>query len=129
MKAFEHLTFDKNGLIPAIVQDSGTGEVLMMAFMNREALELTAQTGRSHFYSRSRKKMWCKGETSGNVQMVEGIFADCDRDTILLKVRQKGAACHEGYMTCFHNLLEDQSTWKVVGNRLFDPDKVYGKKK
>lgn len=128
MDAVEFIKFDKDGLVPAIVQDGASGEVLMLAYMNREALEQTIQTGKTHFYSRSRRRLWCKGETSGNVQSVEAIFTDCDQDTILVKVGQKGAACHEGYRTCFHNLMEDGASWKVIGSRLFDPEKVYGKK-
>jgi phosphoribosyl-AMP cyclohydrolase len=122
----EYIKFDEDGLAPAIVQESATGEVLMMAYMNYEALKLTIETGRAHFYSRSRKKLWCKGETSGNVQTVEALLADCDQDTILIKVKQVGAACHEGYKTCFHNSLEN-GEWKTVGSRMFDPKKVYGK--
>jgi phosphoribosyl-ATP pyrophosphohydrolase/phosphoribosyl-AMP cyclohydrolase len=128
MNILEKIKFDESGLAPAIVQDEHTGQVLMLAYMNREALELTVQTGRTHFYSRSRKKLWRKGETSGNMQTVEAILLDCDFDTILLKVKQSGAACHEGYQTCFHNLLEDGSAWKVVGERVFNPSEVYGKK-
>ncbi|RJP24062.1 MAG: phosphoribosyl-AMP cyclohydrolase [Candidatus Abyssobacteria bacterium SURF_5] len=129
MKALENVKFNHDGLVPAIVQDSGTNEVLMLAYMNRQALELTISTGKTHFYSRSRRTLWCKGETSGNVQHVDTLYTDCDYDTILVKVTQKGAACHEGFRTCFHNLLESASQWKVVGSRLFDPDKVYGKNK
>ena len=127
MNVLDDLKFDGNGLVPAIVQDSETGEVLMMAYMNREAVMETIRTGRTHFYSRSRKKLWCKGETSGNVQSVEEIRTDCDCDTILVKVRQKGAACHEGYRSCFYRKLENGSSWKIIGSPLFDPEEVYGK--
>ena len=99
----------------------------MLAYMNREAFELTVKTGKTHFYSRSRKKLWCKGETSGNVQTVAAVYTDCDYDTILVKVAQKGAACHEGYQTCFHHLLDSGAGWKIVGEKAFDPDEVYGK--
>ena len=128
MNVLDDLNFDGNGLVPAIVQDSETGEVLMMAYMNREAIMETIRTRRTHFYSRSRKKLWCKGETSGNVQSVAEIRTDCDRDTILVKVRQKGGACHEGYRSCFYRKLENGSSWKIIGSPLFDPEKVYGKK-
>ncbi|MBI4832378.1 MAG: phosphoribosyl-AMP cyclohydrolase [Candidatus Lindowbacteria bacterium] len=128
MSVIDDLKFDKDGLVPAIVQDSETGEVLMMAYMNREAFELTVRTGRTHFYSRSRKKLWSKGETSGNTQSVVEVCTDCDSDTILIKVLQKGAACHEGYKSCFFKRLEDGAKWKIVGERMFDPEKVYGKK-
>ncbi|MBI5118069.1 phosphoribosyl-AMP cyclohydrolase [Candidatus Poribacteria bacterium] len=128
MSAGDAIKFDKSGLVPAIVQDSETGEVLMMAYMNREAFELTARTGRTHFYSRSRRELWSKGETSGNIQSVVEVCADCDNDTILIKVRQKGAACHEGYKSCFFKKLENGSEWKITGERMFDPEEVYGKK-
>ncbi len=128
MKALDDLKFDKNGLVPAIVQESDTGEILMLAYMNREALELTLKSGKTHFYSRSRKKLWRKGETSGNVQSVEEILTDCDCDTILIKVKQTGAACHEGYRSCFYRKLEKGSGWKTMATRMFDPEKVYGKK-
>jgi phosphoribosyl-ATP pyrophosphohydrolase/phosphoribosyl-AMP cyclohydrolase len=98
----EGLRFDENGLIPAIVQDRSTGQVLMMAYMNEEALERTVQTGTSWFYSRSRKRLWNKGETSGNTQRVAKICVDCDKDTLLLLVDQHGAACHTGKRSCFY---------------------------
>jgi len=128
VKVLDEVKFGKDGLVPAIVQDSGTGEVLMLAYMNSESLELTIRTGKTHFYSRSRKKLWCKGETSGNIQTVDEVRADCDGDTILVKVQQKGAACHKGYMSCFFRKLENESTWKITASPLFDPEKVYGKK-
>jgi phosphoribosyl-AMP cyclohydrolase len=122
--------FDKgNGFIPAIVQDAQSGDVLMLAYMNREAWEQTCRTGRATFFSRSRNKLWVKGETSGNVQEVKEIRLDCDADTVLLKVNQRGgAACHEGYRSCFFRRRED-SGWKVDDERVFDPEAVYGKLK
>ncbi len=121
------LKYDRNGLIPAIIQDSSTGTVLMMAYMNREALEKTMATGETWFWSRSRQKLWHKGETSGNVQKVQEITYDCDRDTLLVKVKQTGAACHEGYYTCFHYRLNPQTGQvEVIGERQFDPEEVYG---
>ncbi|MEM2281912.1 MAG: phosphoribosyl-AMP cyclohydrolase [Candidatus Bathyarchaeia archaeon] len=101
------LDFQKGGgLIPVIVQDINTKEVLMLAYTNLEALEKTVETGYAHYWSRSRKKLWMKGETSGNVQKVKRILVDCDYDTLLFLVEQKGNACHTGQRTCFHNQLE-----------------------
>ena len=117
-----------DGLIPAIAQDAATGDVLMMAYMNAESYAETLRTGRAVYYSRSRKKLWRKGEESGNVQLVTSVFLDCDADTILLKVDQLGgAACHEGYKSCFFREVT-ASGLKVVGERVFDPAAVYGKK-
>ncbi|RJQ28599.1 MAG: phosphoribosyl-AMP cyclohydrolase [Peptococcaceae bacterium] len=117
--------FDQAGLIPAIIQDIRTGTVLMMAYMNKEALEKTLATGETWFWSRSRQVFWHKGETSGNVQKVREVYYDCDRDTLLIKVEQKGAACHEGYRSCFHYRLERDGSATVVGEREFDPAEVY----
>lgn len=102
----ELVSFDSRGLIPVIVQDHNNGQVLMVAYMNEEALRKTLETRKAHYWSRSRKKLWLKGETSGHVQTVKGISVDCDRDAILLKVDQKVAACHEGYRTCFFRTLK-----------------------
>ena len=120
--------FDKaGGLVPAIAQDAETGAVLMLAWMNREAFEETLRTGRAVYFSRSRGKLWRKGEESGHVQEVREIYVDCDADTILLKVHQiGGAACHEGYASCFFRRAEGDE-WKVIGERVFDPAKVYKK--
>jgi len=113
------------GLVPAIVQDHDTGEVLMLAYMNQEAWNRTLATGRAHFWSRSRKKLWCKGETSGHIQEIRDIYVDCDLDTVLLKVHQVGgAACHEGYRSCFYRKVEGGKL-KVVDTRVFDPMEVY----
>jgi len=121
------LDFDKmGGLLPAIVQDADTGEVLMLAFMNREAWERTVATGEAHYYSRTRQTIWRKGGTSGHVQRVKEIFLDCDRDTVLLKVEQVGgAACHTGHRSCFHRRRHEDG-WQVVGSPIFDPKEVYG---
>lgn len=117
---------DAQTLLPAIAQDAKSGRVLMLAYMNREAYEETLRTGKAVYYSRSRQALWRKGETSGHVQHVEGIFVDCDRDTLLMKVRQiGGAACHEGYESCFFRQVEDGEL-KTVGDRVFDPNTVYG---
>ena len=121
------LDFKKmGGLVPAIVQEEQTGEVLMLAFMNEAAWEKTLETGKATFYSRTRDTLWTKGSTSGNVQMVKEIRIDCDDDTVLLKVEQiGGAACHTGYKSCFFNRLEKDGTVTVAGERLFDPKEVY----
>jgi phosphoribosyl-AMP cyclohydrolase len=122
------IDFEKSGgLVPAIAQDAATGQVLMMAWMNQEAFDETVRTGHAVYFSRSRQRLWRKGEESGNVQEVKEIFIDCDADTILLKVNQKGgAACHEGYASCFFRRL-DAGELTVVGTRLFDPKQVYKK--
>ena len=122
------IDFDKaGGLVPAVAQDAATGEVLMLAWMNREAFAETVRTGRAVYFSRSRNKLWRKGEESGNVQEVRDVFLDCDADTILLKVRQVGgAACHEGYPSCFFRRVQDGGL-QVVGERVFDPKQVYKK--
>ena len=117
-----------DGLLPAIAQDAQTGEVLMQAYMNAESYAETLTTGRAVYYSRSRQKLWRKGVESGNVQMVKAIYLDCDRDTILLKVEQiGGAACHEGYKSCFFRQVTPDGL-QVIGEKVFDPEKVYGKK-
>lgn len=116
-----------DGLIPAIAQDAESGVVLMMAYMNAESYAETLATGRAVYFSRSRNKLWRKGEESGNVQQVKAIYLDCDQDTILLKVRQIGdAACHEGYQSCFFRQVTPDGL-QVVGHRVFDPAKVYKK--
>ena len=122
------IDFDKaGGLVPAIAQDATTGRVLMLAWMNREAYDETLRTGRACYYSRSCDKLWRKGEESGHVQEVRGVYVDCDADTILLKVRQVGgAACHEGYASCFFRKVEGDGV-TVVGERVFDPKAVYKK--
>jgi len=122
------IDFDKSGgLIPAVAQDADTGEVLMLAWMNREAFDETVRTRRAVYFSRSRNRLWRKGEESGHVQEVRGVFVDCDADTVLLKVKQVGgAACHEGYKSCFFRELTGGEL-AVVGERVFDPKQVYGK--
>jgi phosphoribosyl-AMP cyclohydrolase len=120
--------FDKaGGLLPVIAQDADTGLVLMLAWMNREAWEETQRTGQAVYFSRSRNKLWRKGEESGHVQKVRAIYLDCDADTILLKVHQVGgAACHEGYASCFFRQITPQG-YEVIGERVFDPKVVYQK--
>jgi len=122
------LDFDKaGGLIPAIIQDEKSGEVLMLAYMNQEAWDRTLATGKAHFWSRSRRKLWLKGETSGHVQLVESIYVDCDCDAVVVRVKQVGgAACHKGYRSCFYRKVENGQL-QVVGEQVFDPEKVYKK--
>jgi phosphoribosyl-AMP cyclohydrolase len=121
--------FSKSDLIPVIAQDDASGDVLMLAYMNETAWRETLATGRVCYYSRSRQKLWRKGEESGNVQEVKSIFYDCDADTILIRVNQiGGAACHEGYKSCFFRKIDPQTgRVEVVGSRLFDPKAVYKK--
>ena len=129
MKFLKKLKFDEKGLIPAIIQDADTDEVLMLAYMNEASFMETLETGFTHFWSRSRQKLWKKGETSGHTQKVHEILFDCDADTLLIKVHQKGAACHTGYRSCFYRKIADKKgTVKTKGKKLFDPKKVYKKK-
>jgi len=114
-----------DNLIPVIVQDEKTHAVLMMAYANEEAVGLTRKTGFAHYYSRSRKKLWKKGEESGHFQKVKRILADCDEDCLIYEVEQVGAACHTGYLTCFYRTLDGE----VIGEKVFDPETVYGKKR
>jgi phosphoribosyl-AMP cyclohydrolase len=121
------LNFSKcsDGLVPTIAQDAATGEVLMLAFMNEEAWRRTLTTGVATYWSRSRQKLWVKGETSGNVQKVKEIRVDCDEDAVVLKVEQVGgAACHTGYRSCFYRRVGDDGL-EAEGERVFDPDQVY----
>ena len=120
-----NLKYDSNGLIPAIIQDNINGEVLMLAYMNKEALDKTVSSGFTHFWSRSRNKMWKKGETSGHVQEVKAIFYDCDKDTVLIKVIQHGpGACHTGHRSCFFTDITGEET----AQKVFSETEVYGKK-
>jgi phosphoribosyl-AMP cyclohydrolase len=126
MNEKEELNFSKmGGLIPAIVQDAASGDVLMLAFMDPQAWDLTLKTGEAHYYSRTRKKVWRKGETSGHVQRVKAVYLDCDEDTVLLKVEQVGgAACHTGYRSCFYRRRQGEG-WQAEGSLIFDPQEVY----
>jgi len=127
MGLMREVGFDARGLVPAIVQEGLRGRVLMLAWMNRRALALTLKTGFAHFYSRSRKKLWMKGEESGHVQRVREVRIDCDGDVILLVVRQKGpGACHTGHPSCFFRVRRG-GRWVAADRRAFDPGKVYGK--
>ena len=124
------LDFDKDpaGLLPAIVQDYSTGQVLMLAYINKEAWRKTLETGKAHYWSRSREQLWLKGESSGNIQLVKNILVDCDQDTVVFQVEQLGgAACHKGFQSCFFRRVEGNAL-TVVGEPVFDPAEVYGKK-
>ncbi|MFP3927348.1 MAG: phosphoribosyl-AMP cyclohydrolase [Desulfobacteraceae bacterium] len=125
------LDFDKGGgLVPAVVQDASSGKVLMLAYINQEAFEKILETGEAHYWSRSRQELWHKGGTSGHVQKVKEIFADCDNDTLLLKVEQVGgAACHKGYQSCFFQKIDQSGQVDIVGEKVFDPERVYGDRK
>jgi phosphoribosyl-AMP cyclohydrolase len=131
------IEFDSHGLVPVIAQDATTGAVLMFAYADRTAIERTDETGMAHYYSRSREELWQKGATSGHVQHVEQIRIDCDGDAVLYRVRQEGGACHTGYESCFYRAVEGVSNagapteqltaeTRVVDERVFDPETVYG---
>jgi len=127
MKLIDLLDFSKieGGLIPVIAQDYQTKEVLMLAFANKTAIELSLETGLMHYYSRSRQKVWQKGETSGHFQELEELIIDCDSDSILIKVRQIGAACHKGYYSCFYRIFKNGKL-EEIKSRIFNPKDVYG---
>ena len=129
MSFVDKLKFDANGLIPAIIQDAGDKRVLMMAWMNRASIEKTIETGKTHFWSRSRQKFWMKGEESGNTQTVKDIAFDCDGDCLLIQVEQNGPACHEGYQSCFFRSVEGKGeTFKITEPLLKSPEQMYKKK-
>lgn len=123
------LKFDDKGLIPVVIQDYKSKKVLMVAYMNKEALFKTIETKKVHFYSRSRQKLWMKGEESGNIQLLKEIFIDCDSDCLLLKVKQEGkAACHDGYISCFYRKLNKNGSFKIIEKKIFNPENVYKNK-
>lgn len=124
MGILDEVKFNSQGLIPAIAQDADNGEILMMAWMNEKALRLTLEKGIACYFSRSRNKLWIKGETSGHTQKVLEIRLDCDGDVLLLKIRQEGGACHEGFRSCFFRKRKNDS-WVIDGKKMFDPDQVY----
>ena len=129
MTFYDKLKFNAEGLLPAIIQEQSTGRVLMMAWMNRASLECTLATGRTHFWSRSRQKFWMKGEESGHTQTVKDVAFDCDGDTLLIQVEQVGAACHEGYKSCFFRSAEGGgASFKTTEPMLKPPGDIYGKK-
>lgn len=117
--------YDDKGLVTAVMQDAENGEVLMVAFMNAEALAKTVETGLAHFWSRSRGRLWLKGESSGHVQRVKEIRVDCDGDALLLKIEQEGGACHTGHRSCFYRRVKEDGGYEAVGEKVFDPGKVY----
>jgi phosphoribosyl-AMP cyclohydrolase len=119
--------FDNNGLITAIAQDAGSGEILMVAYMNHEALELTIQTGYATYFSRSRQKLWKKGEQSGHFQKIEQILVDCDQDCLILKVNVEEGQCHVGYRSCFYRALKPKTNkdLTLIAKKVFDPEKTY----
>lgn len=123
-KILDQLKFDDKGLIPVILQDHENGEILMFAFMNRESLKMTLESRLATYWSRSRKKLWVKGESSGHTQEVKEVYFDCDNDALLIKIKQNVAACHTGYRSCFFNKIEGDQV-KTVGDKLFDEEKVY----
>ncbi len=124
----DQLKFDSNGLVPVIIQDVENGQVLVMAYTNRLALEKTIETGKVHTYSRSRGRLALKGESSKHFQHVKEVLTDCDKDVVLIKVVQDVAACHEGYRSCFFRKLEDgKDSWTTIAEKVFDPDKIYSK--
>ncbi len=120
------LKFNKDGLIPAIIQDIENNEVLMLGYMNAESFLKTLKTKKVHFFSRSRKRIWLKGETSGHFQLLKEVLLDCDNDTLLLKVKQLKGACHKGYRSCFYRRFEPTlERFKVFKKRVFEPKKIY----
>ena len=126
MEILNQLKTDQNGLIPAIIQDDENKEVLMVGYMNREAVRKTLESGRVCFWSRSRQEYWIKGETSGHTQTVRTVAFDCDADALLIKVEQKGGACHVGYRSCFfREVSPDGNSTRIVGEKVFDPNAVY----
>ena len=129
MSFYEKLKFNSDGLIPAIIQEQSTGRVLMMAWMNKESVKKTLELGKTVFWSRSRQKYWVKGETSGHVQTVKDLSFDCDGDTLLIQVEQNGAACHEGYKSCFFRSVKNAGEdFAVTEKQLVNPDDLYGNK-
>ena len=124
MSWIDGLKFDKDGLIPAITQDQKTDEVLMVAYMDKKALKKTVKTKKCHYYSRSRRKLWLKGESSGHIQKVKAIFVDCDKDCLLIRIEQLGGACHTGYKSCFYRKISGNKL-QAKGKKVFDPKKVY----
>jgi phosphoribosyl-AMP cyclohydrolase len=125
-ESIQGLKYGPDGLIPAVCVDAETGQVLMVAYMDQAAVLQTVRTGKTHFWSRSRRKRWMKGESSGHTQDVKGIYADCDMDTLVIAVSQHGAACHLGYYSCFFRRLSEAGEWEVVAEKVFDPGEVYG---
>jgi phosphoribosyl-AMP cyclohydrolase len=126
MDILDKIKYDANGLVAAVMQDYENGEVLMVAYMNSESLKTTLETGKTHFWSRSRQKFWMKGESSGHTQEIKEVFIDCDGDCILFKIKQNIAACHTGYRSCFYRKWDGEKLIET-GEKLFDEDNVYKK--
>ena len=124
-KIIKKLKFNKEGLVPAIAQDADTNEVLMVAYMNEESIKKTLSEKKACYYSRSRQKLWTKGEHSGNFQEVKKILIDCDADTVLLKIKQRGGACHEGYYSCFFREIKDSGELEIIADKVFDEREAY----
>jgi len=124
----QQVNFKSDGLVPAVAQDEKTGRVLMLAYMNREALERTLSTGKMHYYRRSTGRLWFKGEESGNYQIVKAVRVNCYADSLLFLVDQIDAACHEGYFSCYFREFDEKGNLQVIAERIFDPDDVYKKK-
>ena len=124
MELIDTIKYDSQGLVPVVIQDFQNNEVLMVAYMNRESLKTTLETGKTHFWSRSRQKYWMKGESSGHTQEIKEIFIDCDADCVLMKVEQKVAACHTGFRGCFYRKWQDGDL-KTVGTKVFNEEDVY----
>jgi len=125
MDLLEKVSFNKEGLLPVIVQDINRGGVIMMAWMDKEALKKTITSGKAYFWSRSRKKLWLKGESSGHYQLVREMWIDCDEDTLLIKVEQIKAACHKVYKSCFFRKVNKEGKIELIGEKVFEPGKVY----
>lgn len=126
MKAFiDELKFNEKGLMPAIIQDYKSGKVLTLCYMNREALEKTLEEGKIYLFRRSQNRLMMKGETSGHTQVVKEIFVDCEGNSILFKIEQKVAACHDGYFTCYFRKVSKDGTLEIIDKKIFDPKKVY----
>lgn len=125
MDWLDTLKFDENGLIPAVIQDAENGQILMVAYMNREAIERTLQSGKCTYWSRSRQKYWVKGETSGHLQHVKRVLVDCDADCLLIQVEQVGVACHTGHRSCFYREVQANELVEVEPV-LIEPEKIYG---
>ena len=121
------LKYDADGLIPAVCVEAHSRQVLMVAYMDAEALRKTIETSKTHFYSRSRQKHWMKGESSGHTQDLKAIYVDCDDDTLIIEVHQHGAACHTGYYSCFFRKLTDDGRWQIIAKKVFEPREVYKK--
>ena len=126
MDILDKIKYDANGLVPAVMQDYENGEILMVAYMNSESLKTTLETGKTHFWSRSRQKFWMKGQSSGHTQEIKEIFIDCDGDCILFKIKQNVAACHTGFRSCFYRKWDGEKLLET-GEKMFDEDDVYKK--